>query len=67
MPTKLPQHRRRSTPEPEGDSDAGDTLVPVLIICTLLFANIALYCDKFYPPLPDYAVAAAPVDLQLSP
>lgn len=65
MPTALPPRQRH--PAPKAKSEAGDTLVPVLIICTLLFANAALYCEKFYPPLPGYALAASPVDLQLSP
>ena len=66
MPTILPPRRRRSAPEPEESDDTGDTLIPVLIICMLLFANLALFCEKYVPPN-NYTLAAAPAEFQLLP
>jgi hypothetical protein len=67
MPTKLPPDRKRATPEPEEEeSTAGDTLVPVMLIVTLLAVNVALYCWKFGPPA-SRAFAAAPQEMQMAP
>ena len=68
MPTELPPRQRRPAPpsDDEEHNDEGDTLVPVLIICTLLLVNIALYFDKFTPP-GGFTLAASPMELQLSP
>ncbi len=72
MPTSLPPRQRRPAPEPDEGASDGDMLVPMLIICTLLFANGALFCEKFYPALEAPALtstplASTPVEIQLSP
>jgi len=67
MPTILPPRQHRPDPQPEENRRDGDLMVPVLIICALLFANGALFCEKFYPPLPGYSLASSPAEIQLSP
>jgi hypothetical protein len=67
MPTNLPPRQRRSAPDPDEHAKDGDFLVPMLIICTLLFANGALFYEKFYPALEGYTLASSPPEIQLSP
>ena len=67
MPTNLPPRQRHPAPQPGENRRDGDFMVPMLIICALLFANGALFCEKFYPPLPGYSIANSPAEIQLSP